>query len=282
MAKYKYGETPEKQKKWRNEGRGLGRGLEYHPWLTIHDFRSKGNSHRVNGIKIPREYHLFSDPERDYLFTLEFLDRVIDIREQYPLFELEETQDIALEIGVDHPIDPDTRYPKMITTDFLITIEKDGTFVDIARTVKKYEQIMDQREMEKFEIERRYWKRKGIDWGILTEKEINKTLLPINLFKLRASFDISNLAGWKELSPKNQKIVMAKFTESICGNNIVVRDSTFDFDQKMSLPEGTSICLFKHLAINKVIQVDLDKELNFDSPQDISIRQVIMNEAIVG
>lgn len=31
-------------------------------------------------------------------------------------------------------------------------------------------------ELEKFEIERVYWHRKEIDWGIVTEEEIHKTM----------------------------------------------------------------------------------------------------------
>ena len=281
MAKYKYGETPEKQKKWRKEGRGLGRGAEYRPWLTVHDVASLGNIHRVDGIKILRDHHLLSDPERDYFYILEFCDFVIDIREQYPLFELEETQAIAQEIGVDHPIDPHTNCPKMITTDFLVTTKKDGIFKELARTVKKYDHLMDQREMEKFEIERRYWKQKDVDWGIVTEREIDSTMA-INLGHLRASYDLSKLEGYKELSEKSKKVVIAQFTKAICGSDIVIRDTAFAFDQKMSLPIGTALSLFKHLAFNKVILINLEKELDFDSPQNICIQQAAAHEVLVG
>jgi len=47
-----------------------------------------------------------SNLERDYFFILEYRDSVVDIREQFPLFELTETLAIAKESGIDHPADP--------------------------------------------------------------------------------------------------------------------------------------------------------------------------------
>ncbi len=49
-------------------------------------------------------------------------------------------------------------------------------FINKARTIKRKEDILDSRVLEKFEIERRYWEKRDISWGIVTEKEIDKTL----------------------------------------------------------------------------------------------------------
>lgn len=278
-----YGETPKKQKQWRKEGRGCNEGEIYKPWLTIHDFPSEGNVHRIPGIKIPRDHHLFSNPERDYFYIIEFCDSVVDIREQYPLFELEETIAIANEIGIEHPRDKYSDEYKMITTDFLMTIRKNNIDTDIARTIKPFDMLMDERIIEKFEIERRYWKQKGVDWGIVTEREINERLAS-NIGNLRPSFNISKLDGYKEIPAKNKRNILNEFVRTICGNQIVVRNFTDDFDKKMSLPVGTSLSLFKHLVITKVISVELDQDLEaiFDKPQVVNKYKPQSSEALVG
>ncbi|WP_454055473.1 TnsA endonuclease N-terminal domain-containing protein [Clostridium sp. Marseille-Q7071] len=49
-------------------------------------------------------------------------------------------------------------------------------FINKARTIKRKEDILDSRVLEKFEIERRYWEKQDISWGIVTEEEIDKVL----------------------------------------------------------------------------------------------------------
>lgn len=280
MSKRKYGETPESQQKWIKEGRGSGIGSQYKPWLTIHDVPSNGERHRIMGVKIPRGHHLLSNFEKNYFYILEYSNSVVDIREQFPLFQMEETIAIAQEIGLQHPTDKYTNCSKMMTTDFLITISDHGEFKDLARTVKICKDL-NERQMEIFEIERIYWKRRGIDWGIVTEKEINNTLA-INIQSIRANKDISDLDGYSKLSEKSKESILNKFTQDICGIEVVVRDFAIDFDEKMSLPIGTSICLYKHILANKTISVDLEKKLEFDLPQYISLQKLAEKEVSIG
>lgn len=67
--------------------------------------------------------------ERNYYYLTEYSDFVVDIREQFPLLPLEETIVIAYELGIKHPIDPKKHEPIVVTTDFLLTVDKgDGFF----------------------------------------------------------------------------------------------------------------------------------------------------------
>lgn len=80
---------------------------------------------------------MFSDLERNYFYYLDFADNVVDIREQFPLLPINETIIIAKELGIEHPRDPVTKEPIVMTTDFLITFkEQDGNIVEKARTLK--------------------------------------------------------------------------------------------------------------------------------------------------
>ena len=100
------------------QGRGQGEGAAYIPWLLIQDFPSLGRVHRIAGWKTGRVHHLFSDLESNVFLVFELSQSIIDIREQFPLFKIEETQEIARKMGVKHPADPGTKCPVILTTDF--------------------------------------------------------------------------------------------------------------------------------------------------------------------
>ena len=74
--------------------------------------------------------------ERNYFYLTEYPDFVVDIREQFPLLPLEETIVIADELGIKHPTDSKTHEPIVMTTDFLLTVDKGEGLVELARTIK--------------------------------------------------------------------------------------------------------------------------------------------------
>lgn len=65
MARQRYGIDEDRIARLQKEGRGQGRGADYHPWLTIQDVPSQGRSHRLKGIKTGRVHHLLSDIEHE-------------------------------------------------------------------------------------------------------------------------------------------------------------------------------------------------------------------------
>jgi hypothetical protein len=190
MAKRNRSTTEKKQEKWMKEGRGIGIGKEYKPWLTIQDVPSTGRATRLHSIKTQRQHHLLSDMERDYFYIVEYADCVKDIREQFPLLPLEQTLLIANELGIKHPTDPKTQVPVVMSTDFLLTVEQEEDNVLLARTIKSKADLMNERQIEKFEIERRYSLKKEVDWGIVTEDEIHETNLAKNIPIFHSYYDL--------------------------------------------------------------------------------------------
>ncbi|MDJ1110525.1 TnsA endonuclease N-terminal domain-containing protein [Macrococcus caseolyticus] len=163
-----------KNEKWIKEDRGSGTGSDYKPWLNIQDISSFGRSKRLKGIKTGRQHEFLSDLERNYFHLTEYSNFIIDIREQFPLLPLEETIVIADELGIKHPVEPKTNEPIVMTTDFLLTVDKGEEIVEVARTVKMKDELYKKRVLEKFDIEKVYWERRNIDWGIVTEFQILK------------------------------------------------------------------------------------------------------------
>jgi len=155
-----------------SEGRGQGRGVNYKLWLSVQSVGSAGVSSRIRGWKTQRVHEFLSLQELYYFYVLEWSRPVSDIREQYPLLPLSETQDLAKMCGIRHPTRLGSSEPVVMTTDFVVTVNQSIGVVEIARTVKPSQMLSKQRTLEKLEIERLYWQRRGVSWGIVTEREI--------------------------------------------------------------------------------------------------------------
>jgi hypothetical protein len=183
------------------EGRGSGRGEEYKPWLTVRDLSSKGESSRMQGWRTgKRLVHLFSRLERNFLYSVEWDRSVVDYREQFPL-DLAVTCAIADELGIDHPVSPDTGRFWPMTTDLLVTRMVNGETVDYARSVKPFNGVELQdsahprhvkNNWRKFRIEFEYWKRNGVQLAWVTEKDISPVLVR-NVREVHGFFHVESL-----------------------------------------------------------------------------------------
>lgn len=251
MARSKQEWTKAKFERYRKEGRGKGSGKKYQPWIKIQDFPSKGRVSRPPGWKTSREHHLFSDNEKRLFYLFEWSDSVIDIKEQFPLLDLDLAMNIATEMGYKYPMHNDT--PHVFTTDFMLTVKQGKRMVEKARTFKPIKELGKKSVAEKFELEKRYYERQGIDWGIITEKDV-----PLNLvknvewvhssYKLEANAEI-NIDELSEIA----NILKSKLQES----DSTINRITSALDKDMNLETGTSLYLFKHLIANKKIIMDM-------------------------
>jgi hypothetical protein len=197
-----------------------------------------------------------SQLEWQYFYMLEWSPVVVDIREQYPL-ELDETLAIAELHAIPHP-SPTNRGaqdPCPITTDVVITIRRSMSFEDQARTVKYANDLSDNRVLEKFEIERLYWKSRNIDWGIVTEREIEDQIVK-NMIWLHPYLDISSLLP---LTENTVRRVEAVLTSWIVEKDEPLCDLTDDCDDRLCLLPGTSLIVVRHLLANRRWQVDMHK-----------------------
>lgn len=259
MAKYRRSRSQATFNKFMEEGRGQGRGAKYKPWITIHDFPSQGRSHRAMGWKARRVQHFLSDHEMRYLYLLDWSDSVIDVREQFPLIEYDITQEIAKDMGVKHPTDAASGFPYVLTTDFLISIYSDGKPIEIARTVKPAKELENTRVIEKFEIERRYWIAKGVDWGIVTEHEIPR-ILAANINVIHSAY---KLEATPEMDIPNLLSLAKSLKDRLRTSNGSISGITTKLDVEMNLSGGTSLSVFKHLVARKEVLLDMSKKLDF-------------------
>lgn len=235
-------------------GRGQGKSVEYTPWLHVQDVPSNGLAHRVKGWKTQREHHFLSTLECDYFYVLEWSPIVQDIREQYPLFPLAETLAIAEECGFRHPVDPKTKEPIVMTTDFVITIAKELSEIDCARAIKPSVQLQSKRVLEKFEIERRYWQARQVDWGIVTEREIPRVLAR----NVKLLHGYLHIADRLSLTPERFCRTATLLRSKLLNGKASLRRAAAECDRQLGLDPGSSLTVVYHLLAQRQWRVDMN------------------------
>ena len=250
MSKRKNSWNKTKYKQYLSAGRGQGEGEMYLPWISIHDFSSLGTVSRIFSYKANRVLHFMSRNELYYFYLLEWSDKVLDIREQFPLLDLELATDIAGKAGIKYPTDNISGFPYVLTCDFMITTENGIK----ARTIKCSGELNNRRTLEKLEIERRYWKELGIEWRIVTEKEI----------------DIPKAKNIEWLYPSAklpEYLADRKYREELLKRieNNSIQDTADWFDENYGYPSGSGLRIIKHLLWNRKIVCDMDRIISLDN-----------------
>ena len=239
------------------KGFGSGAGAQYKPWLGVGSFSSRGTTHRQMGRLTGRHHILFSDHELATFMAVQWLSRVIDIREQYPLWPLDETEQIAARVGVAHP-GPNCTNPQVMTTDLLLTLD-DGTHQAIS--VKPSSELNFIPILQRLEIERRYWDARGIAWLIVTERDISPDLA-WNLLYLDDCYDLrANVAGKHGID-----LVEAKLFEVLEATVPRLDDACLAIDAELGLEQGVSLTIARRAIARKHWSVSLESRIDPSKP----------------
>jgi hypothetical protein len=251
------------------EGRGTGEGRLYNPWIHIYDLPSKGLSSIVPGWKTGgREHHLLSTLELSFFYLAEWSNKIVDIREQFPLLSrenirapLEETLAIAAERKISHPQDRETEHPLVLTTDFLLTLEMDGKRVYHARTIKGVQDLANRRVIEKFEIERRYWLAHEVNWGIVTERDLPMTVVK-NIDLLHQSYFLPQFVEREKLI--DIACVLTPMVQEKPAFSLA--DVAKSCDLRLGVSRGESLSVAYYLIASRQWHIDIQKRLDPSMP----------------
>lgn len=238
------------------EGRGKGQKDSYKPWASIQDIPSTGIAARHSSWKHNRVVHLLSELETNYFYLLEWSDKVLDIRERFPLEDLNKAQEIAKSKGIKYPIDYMSKTPIVLTTDFVITVQLEGKEQLLARTVCYSKDLA--KNLNRFEIERAYWESLGVDWGIVTEKEIPKVLVK-NIEWIHKVYFLDKTDNFSYLRDIHLiETMLNKLTQSENGSLTVILNN---LDREQGCESGTFLTLFRYCVAHKIIMVNMMEEL---------------------
>lgn len=253
MAKRSRGLTQEAiTKRWKN-GYGQGEGKGYKPWLTIQDVPSQGQVNRPLGWKTGRVHHFMSLNELHYFYMLEWSLHVMDVREQFPLWPPEETQAIADQLGVKHPSPPGADMMVM-TSDFYIVLDDGSRTV---RTVKGAAELDNERTVQKLDIEREYWQRRGTNWGIIVADDLPMPLVE-NIKWLHPHL---SLEGFK-IDTNDLPAISRYLTGEVRQNKDALANIARRCDEDLGLEAGSCLTLARHLLATRQWQIDMSVRIN--------------------
>ncbi len=280
------GITEKKLKELVKQGIGQGRGESYKPFINALKVSSNGISPRRPGFKIHRIMDFLSRNELMYYFMLEYSKYVVDIREQFPLlddnYSIDETKKIAEEYGIKYQKIEDAEQENIyvMTTDFLITLNIDGEEVDVARTIKPIGKL-NRRVLEKFEIERTYWERRGVDYKIVTEEELSMILYANLEFFYMQKRSIMDQIIWEKIVVANRFFQEYLLLQS---NNEIpdAKEMFFELQKSKRISYKEGLTIFKFLVANRYWEIDLEtRELaDFENLKVLYVHEIPEEESM--
>ncbi|MFS0599481.1 TnsA endonuclease N-terminal domain-containing protein [Peribacillus frigoritolerans] len=243
-------------------GCGSGTGQEYTPWIHIKDVPSEGKGNRPLGWKTNRTHQFLSNLEFYVFLAYEWSDNIVDIREQFPL-DRNKTVELAEKLSIKHSVYLGTDVNIVMTTDFLLTVKTESGNKQIVRSVKPADKMSDRRTIEKLQLEKAYWEKQGVDWRIITEKDIDEKFSKNMLW-------LHNQKGSMGIPFKQEMILLLinELKTFLFESNETFLDCFARFENHFNLPGGTAILLFRHSLANKnmkvkdmFVPIDLTKEI---------------------
>jgi hypothetical protein len=237
-------------------GRGVGYGRDYVPWLKVRDVPSRGTSSVVSGVRIGRSHHLLSELEATYFFLIERRLSTVDIREQWPLLDLDGTLELCARMGLRHRYRG--IYPDPFTIDFLITEKVGGEIRYRAASIKTREDAANPEIRHRLSLEHAWCRQRRIPWMLVDTSAFDRTLLS-NLRFVRSWFrhrhepDSGNLMRFSTLfvALYHRNVPLGELIARV-STHLRMRDSDADDLFRYAAWSGSIAVSFKHpIGLNK-------------------------------
>jgi hypothetical protein len=226
-------------------------------------FSSKGRATRIYGYKTKRIHHLQSDNQLRLFLLLEWNDMVKNIEENVELKDLEIVIDNVEDLRLDKFSDSEGQLYQL-HTNLLITIKRDNSEEQVAISVKSLSELERKTVIEKMEIERRFWKSKGIQFYVVTEKEINKQLVD-NIKWVRETLIDKSIENKRELAEHLYYFLQENEQEKLI-------DVLAEFDDNFVVKRGTSLFIFRYLIGIKEIALNMKKSIDLNEIISVLIK----------
>ena len=238
-------------------GRGIGRGAEYLPWLKVSDVPSRGTSSKPPGIVVRRPFQLLSEFEAIYFFLTERRPTSVDLREQWPIFDIDRTLELCAQFGVNHGYRG--AYPEPFTIDLLITESINGELRDRAASIKTPEDAAKPEVRLRLAVEYAWCRERGIPWTLVDTSAFSKTMLATLRF-MRSWFQNRyepDIDGAMRFSDQFQ----ASYTPNILLDELIRKAA-----KRLRLSEAVAQNTFHYCAWADHIGVSLTHSLSLDRP----------------
>ena len=177
---------------------------------------------------------------------------------------------LAGKMGNEHPRDPRTRVDVVMTTDFMVDVRAEGRSKTVAYAIKPAQDLEDpktsRRTIDKLELERRYWSRNHISWHLVTDRDLPKARI-MNLEWLYGmrSFEhelAPHPCYWQDRCDQ----FLGEF-QRVRGGSI--GDFFMHLEDRCQFASGEPLKVLRHLAANKKVVIDLDREFSHRDRFDV-------------
>ena len=266
--------TEQDVERWTNKWLKLREEGVYKPWLEVREVPSKGRSRKVKGIKMDHTHHFLSDLEYHTYLLLEFDPSVTGIYDQYPLLPRDDSIIIANELGIRHPVYPQSSTPIVLTTDFLFDYESpSGNVKRKGISVKPQSELNIEkkdarRTLHKMELEKLVNAKNDIELKCVTEKSINKS----KIYNLK--WFIHDAVIDAELDRVNNTWLPC-FKEKVVLSDSKLIDLLKLIAKSISIRYEDSVRLYRHNMWNQNLKADLDKKIQLTD--DIGLHKYSYN-----
>lgn len=223
--------------------------------LKVTTFSSKGRVTRIYSYKTKKIHHLQSDNQLRFFLILEWINQVKDIQENVELKDLELTIDNIENLRLDKFTNKENQLYQL-HTNFLVSIIGNNGEWQVAISVKSLSELERKTVIEKMEIERRYWKEKGIRFYVITEKEIDKQFVE-NIKWAREAFIDKSIENKEELKEK-----LYYFLQEYKEKRIM--NALNNFDEEEKLKEGTALFILRYLIAVKEVEINMKEKLDLN------------------
>ncbi|HEY8890314.1 MAG TPA: TnsA endonuclease C-terminal domain-containing protein [Clostridium sp.] len=227
----------------------------YVPGIKVQDFSSRGRVSRIKGKTTNRIHHLISDLQTNLFYLLDYEESITDIKEHYPLLDLEEVVSDLADIRLDKFIDKKTGEKYVFTTTFVITLKSMSGEKYLALSVRNESELYRDLTLEKLELERRYWNKKRIGWAIIT----NKDLPMIKVKNIKWLY-----LGYTDIDFDKEQYIRQMITSRINLNQFMLKDILSYIDKELLLIVGTSLGVLKNMIIDKELIVNMDIPIDIE------------------
>ena len=236
---------------------GLGRLSTYRPWLGLRDKPGKGTVGVPKGLVTGRTHQFRTLAARTYGLLLERREEVVDIRELFPIFDIERTLKICGQWGYEHTYEGVNVEPFLI--DFVITVRQGDQCIDVARSLMPSSGKLGRKLAESFRVQHEWCQQMSVSWGRVDSKGLNQKLLDSLLF----------VRQWTKNGYEPDPKTAARFADLFRRVHEPHR-TLMDIVERCASKSGESYdrCLdhFRYVAWRNVLKVDLLKPVILNQP----------------
>lgn len=157
------------------KGLGTGAQTKYRAWRNLRNSGNVGTAGFVHGIRVARRYEIPDTRKRTYFYLLERVDEIVDIRELWPILDLNRTLRLAQDFGVNHPLHG--IFPEPVIVDFLITEKCSSGLRFRAVSLVPRAADLKRRDQSLMRIQQQWCIERGIEWTLVETDPLDRTVL---------------------------------------------------------------------------------------------------------